>query len=95
MSSNRSLLSIVVLAFFALLSQAQSTKDVAIDDTDKAWLYFPESSWGAISDKNPCTACNTQPDPEKVHDKTWHDLSKGGSAQLSFVGSGYASLSQV
>ncbi|KAH7107293.1 hypothetical protein BKA62DRAFT_791019 [Auriculariales sp. MPI-PUGE-AT-0066] len=89
MASRRSFLSLVALGLLSLPTLTLAAAgDITYDDTDPAWVYTPSNSWGAISDKNLCDACNTKPDPTKVHGGTWHDLSKGGSAQLSFVGSG-------
>ncbi|KZV84541.1 hypothetical protein EXIGLDRAFT_776422 [Exidia glandulosa HHB12029] len=82
MAPRRSLTAFLVGA--AALSAAHAAT-ITYDDTDAAWNYI--GNWGVISAAAPCTACNTQPDPKKTHGGTWHDLSQGGSAQLSFVGS--------
>ncbi|EJD43914.1 hypothetical protein AURDEDRAFT_185238 [Auricularia subglabra TFB-10046 SS5] len=61
--------------------------NVTIDDTDAgAWTYLPAEAWGGLSATNACTDCQSQPDPLKTFDGTWHDCSEDGSATLNFTG---------
>ncbi|EJD45761.1 hypothetical protein AURDEDRAFT_114052 [Auricularia subglabra TFB-10046 SS5] len=86
MSARRSFSAFAVLLSCALVARCAPSK-ITYDDTASAWTYTPADHWGAIDVAHPCTGCNTQPDPTKARNGTWHDCSKGGSAELKFVGS--------
>ncbi|KAJ7064853.1 hypothetical protein C8F01DRAFT_777311 [Mycena amicta] len=67
-----------VLLLFALLallwaSQCGATLvNITVDDTNTtAWTWV--GSWHAITQDDPCTECNLQPDGNRAHNHSWHD----------------------
>ncbi|KAJ7048159.1 hypothetical protein C8F01DRAFT_155804 [Mycena amicta] len=81
-----------VLLLFALLallwaSQCGATLvNITVDDTDTtAWTWV--GSWHAITQDDPCTECNLQPDGNRAHNHSWHD---GDLLSASFTFQGVA-----
>jgi hypothetical protein len=73
----------LVLLFAVAIGYATN---VVVDDTSLSWIYSKGGFWTAVSPSTPCPSCESQPDPSKTYNSTWHDTAYGDSATLSFTG---------